>query len=410
MRNLFIVMKFTMKEMVRKKAFVVSTILILLMIVIGFCIPKIIKAIKGEETKDKIIIIDSQNIFEGNLELLKQTNVEDYEISFENIPFDEVKKKIEEDEIEAAIILEKENETLKLRYVVENTRWIERVPDELITAINSMYSNIQIGKLGLTQEQLKAITPNFETSIEQISEQEEVKEENITIMMAMSLALYLAVILFAAQVAMSVSTEKTSRIMETLVTSTTPRTIVLGKTLGIGLIGLMQVLLIIITAVISAKLFLEPEILKLLLDMSNFTVQSALITIIYFVLGYFIYSLVYALTGSMVSKPEDIQSANGPVSIIAAISFYLGYFSILINPTSSISTFAAIFPFSSPFCMPARVMSGLATGWEIAGSIALLFVLVLIIAKVAIKVYSSAILNYGSKMSFKDAFKIYKDK
>ena len=410
MRNLFIVMKFTMKEMVRKKAFIVSTILILLMIVIGFCIPKIIKAIKGEETKDKIIIVDSQNIFEGNLELLKQINPEDYEISFENITFDEVKKKIEADEIEAAIILEKDSEKLKLRYVVENTRWIERVPDELITAINSMYSNIQIGKLGLTQEQLKALTPNFETSIEQTSEKEEVKEENITMMIVMSLALYLAVILFAAQVAMSVSTEKTSRIMETLVTSTTPRTIVLGKTFGIGLIGLIQVLLIIITAVVSAKLFLEQEILKLLLDMSNITVQSALITIIYFVLGYFIYSLVYALTGSMVSKPEDIQSANGPVSLIAGISFYLGYFAILINPTSSISTFAAIFPFSSPFCMPARVMSGLASGWEIAGSIALLFVLVLIIAKVAIKVYSSAILNYGSKMSFKDAFKIYKDK
>lgn len=410
MRNLFIVMKFTMKEMVRKKAFIVSTILILLMIVIGFCIPKIIKAIKGDETKDKIIIVDSQNIFEGNLELLKQINPEDYEISFENITFDEVKKKIEADEIEAAIILEKDSEKLKLRYVVENTRWIERVPDELITAINSMYSNIQIGKLGLTQEQLKALTPNFETSIEQTSEKEEVKEENITMMIVMSLALYLAVILFAAQVAMSVSTEKTSRIMETLVTSTTPRTIVLGKTFGIGLIGLIQVLLIIITAVVSAKLFLEQEILKLLLDMSNVTIQSALITIIYFVLGYFIYSLVYALTGSMVSKPEDIQSANGPVSLIAGISFYLGYFAILINPTSSISTFAAIFPFSSPFCMPARVMSGLASGWEIAGSIALLFVLVLIIAKVAIKVYSSAILNYGSKMSFKDAFKIYKDK
>ena len=166
MKNLFIVMRFTMKEMARKKAFIVSTILILLMIVIGFCVPKIIKAIKGEETKDKIIIIDSKNILEGNLELLKQTNVEDYEISFENITFDDVKKKIEEDEIDAAIILEKENETLKLRYVVENTRWIERVPDELITAINSIYSNIQIGKLGLTQEQLKAITPSFETSIE----------------------------------------------------------------------------------------------------------------------------------------------------------------------------------------------------------------------------------------------------
>ena len=132
--------------------------------------------------------------------------------------------------------------------------------------------------------------------------------------------------------------------------------------------------------------------------------------IIYFLLGYFTYAFLYALTGSTVSKPEDIQSANGPVSLIAGISFYLGYFSILINPTSGLSTFAALFPFSAPFCMPARVMNGLASAPEIAISIAILIISVLLIAKIAIKVYSSAILNYGAKLSFKDAFRIYKEK
>ena len=410
MRNLFIVMKFTMKEMIRKKTFIISTILIMLFIIIGFCVPKIIKSVKGEDKKDKIIIIDSQNIFEGNLELLKQMEIEDYELSFENIKVDDAKKKIEEKEIDAAIILEKQDDTMKLRYMVENTRWIDRIPDDLIGAINSMYSNMQISKLGLTQEQLKALTPNFETTVEQTKEDEAVGENNITLMIFMSLALYMAVILFAAQVAMSVSTEKTSRIMETLVTSTTPRTIVLGKTLGIGLIGIAQIVILILTAVISANLFLDKEMLKALLDMSNFTVQSGLIAIAYFVLGYFAYALVYALTGSLISKPEDMQSANGPVSLVAGVSFYLGYFSILINPTSSVASFAAMFPFSSPFCMPARVMSGLANGWEIAGSIAILLATVLIIAKIAITVYSSAILNYGARLSLKDAIRIYKEK
>lgn len=410
MKNLLIVMKFTMKEMMRKKSFIISTVLMMVLIIAGFCIPKIIKSIEGEEKKEKIIIIDSQNIFEGSLNFLQETEVEDYEISLENISIDEAKKKIDEDKIDAAIILEKQDNTMKLRYMVKSTRWIDRVPDEIIKTINSMYSNMQISKLGLTQEQLKALTPNFETSIEQTKAEDEVDEGNITLMIIMSLVLYLAIILFAAQVSMSVTTEKTSRIMETLVTSTNPRTIVLGKTLGIGIIGLAQILLLILTAVISANFLLDKELLKALLDMSNITIQSGVITIVYFVLGYFVYSLVYALTGSLVSKPEDIQSANAPVSIIAGVSFYLGYFSILINPTSSISTFAAIFPFSSPFCMPARVMSGLASGWEIVASIALLFVVVLIIAKVAITVYASAILNYGAKLSLKDAFKIYKNK
>lgn len=411
MRNLFIVMKFTMREFVKKKAFIISTILIMLFIVIGFCIPKIIKSVQGEDNKDKIIIIDSQNIFGNSLEsLIKEANNEDYEISSEKISIDDAKKKIDEGEIDAAIILEKQDDTMKLRYMVENTRWIDRVPDDLIAAINSMYSNMQISKLGLTQEQLKALTPNFETSIEQTKEDEQVNQGNITVMIFMSLALYMAIILFAAQVAMSVSTEKTSRIMETLVTSTTPRTIILGKTLAIGLIGIMQVVLFIVTAVISANVFLDKELLKALLDMSSFTVQSGIIAIIYFILGYFAYALVYALTGSLISKPEDMQSANGPVSIVAAVSFYLGYFAILINPTSGVSSFAAMFPFSAPFCMPARVMNGLATGWEVAGSIAILLATVLIIAKVAITVYSSAILNYGARMNFKDAIRIYKEK
>ena len=167
MRNLFIVMKFTMKEMIRKKSFIISTILIMALIIVGFCVPKIIKSIQGEETKDKIAIIDSQNLFEGNLELLKKMNIEDYELSFENISEDAAKKKIDDEEIDAAIIIEKHNETLNVRYIVENTRWIDRVPDDLIWAISGMYSNMQISKLGLTEEQLKALTPNIETSVEQ---------------------------------------------------------------------------------------------------------------------------------------------------------------------------------------------------------------------------------------------------
>ena len=409
MRNLMIVIKFTMKDMIKKKAFIISTILLLLLIIVGFCIPKIIKSIQGEDTKDKIAIIDNANIFEGNIEILKQANLEDYDLKLEKYSFEEIKKKIEDKEIDSAIILEKEKDTLKLRYIVENTRWIDRVPDDLMTAISSMYANMQISKLGLTEAQLRALNPNFETSVEQ-TEEEKVNEGNITVMMISSLILYMAIILFAAQVAMSVTTEKTSRIIETLVTSTDPKTIVLGKTIGIGFVGLMQVLLLATTAVICANIFLDKELLKMLLDLSNFSVKSGLITIIYFILGYFIYSLVYALTGSMASKPEDIQSANGPVSLIAGISFYLGYFSILINPTSGISTFAAIFPFSSPFCMPARVMNGLASTTEIVFSIALLFAVVLVIAKIAIKVYSSAILNYGARLSIKDAMKMYKDK
>ena len=143
--------------------------------------------------------------------------------------------------------------------------------------------------------------------------------------------------------------------------------------------------------------------------MSNVTIYLGIITIIYFILGYFTYALLYALTGSTISKPEDIQSANGPIAILAVVGFYLSYFTMM-NPTSDLNIFASLFPISSPFCMPFRIMMGLATGKDVAISITILIITILVIAKVTIKIYSNAILNYGTKMSFKDIINIYKDK
>ena len=143
--------------------------------------------------------------------------------------------------------------------------------------------------------------------------------------------------------------------------------------------------------------------------MSNFTPYLAIITIIYFILGYVAYALMYALTGSTVSKPEDIQSANGPVAIIAVIGFYLSYFTMM-NPTSDLNVFASMLPISSPFCMPFRIMMGLASTTDVVISILILLVTIFIIARVAIKIYSNAILNYGTKMSFADLIKVYRDK
>ena len=228
-------------------------------------------------------------------------------------------------------------------------------------------------------------------------------------MMMLSMVLFYAIYFCAYQVSSSITTEKTSKIMETLVTSTTPRTIVVGKTIGIGLVGLIQVCVFVTVALISAKTFLEPGMIDMVLDMSNVTIYLGFITIMYFILGYFMYALLYALTGSTVSKPEDIQSANGPVAILAVIGFYLSYFTMM-NPTSDLNMFASLFPLSSPFCMPFRVMMGLASPTDVILSIIILIVTILIIAKIAVKIYSNAILNYGTKMSIRDIIKIYKDK
>lgn len=416
MKDLKTVTIFTMKEMLKRKSFIVTTIIILLLIVVGFNIPNIFRFFSndnnGQNTGGKqLLIVDSENVFEGTLDALNSMDL-GYQVqtSNENLTFEDVKSKIENEEISEAIIIEKSTENAnayQLRYIVKNIATISSMPEDLINAISTTYTNLQISKLGLTQEQLQSLTPNFEYHIEQTEEQE--VSGNVAVIMILSLVLFYAIYFCAYQVSSSITTEKTSKIMETLVTSTSPRTIVMGKTIGIGIVGLVQVCLFVAVALISAKLFLEPGVLESVLDMSKFTPYLAIITIIYFILGYFAYALLYALTGSTVSKPEDIQSANTPVAILAVIGFYLSYFTMM-NPTSNLNVFASMFPISSPFCMPFRIMMGVASVTDVVISLAILVVTILIVANVAIKIYSNAILNYGTKMSLGDMIRIYKDK
>ena len=405
MKDLFIVTKFTMKDMLQRKSFIITTIIFLIMIVVGFNIPNFMKMLNKESNVNKIEIIDSGNVFEGTLESLKDLDT-GYEIQILNEDYEKIKEKIENEEIDSAIIVEKQDENIKIKYIVKSATMMSGVPENIISTLNTLYTNIQINKLGLTEEQLKSITPNFEFALEQTDEE---ASGNVYAMMLLSLVLFYAIYFCAYQVSSSITTEKTSKIIETLVTSTSPKTIVLGKTLGIGIVGLLQMILLVGTALISAKTFLEPGTLDSIIDVSKITPYLGIITIIYFIFGYFEYALLYALTGSTVSKPEDIQSANGPVAILSIIGFYLSYFTMM-NPASELNIFASMLPISSPFCMPFRIMMGLAKPTDVIISIVILLITGIIIAKIAIKIYSNAILNYGTKMSFYDIVKMYKQK
>ena len=405
MRDILTVMKFTMKDMLQRKSFIITTIIFLIMIVVGFNIPNFMKMLNKDSDVNKIEIIDSGNVFEGTLESLKDLDT-GYEIQILNEDYEKIKEKIENEEIDSAIIVEKQDENIKIKYIVKSATMMSGVPENIISTLNTLYTNIQINKLGLTEEQLKSITPNFEFALEQTDEE---ASGNVYAMMLLSIVLFYAIYFCAYQVSSSITTEKTSKIIETLVTSTSPKIIVLGKTLGIGIVGLLQMILLVGTAIISAKAFLEPEMIESVIDVSKITPYLGIVTIIYFIFGYFEYALLYALTGSTVSKPEDIQSANGPVAILAVIGFYLSYFTMM-NPTSSLNIFASMFPISSPFCMPFRIMMGLAKPTDVAISLIILLITGIIIAKVAIKIYSNAILNYGTKMSLNDIIKMYRDK
>ncbi len=405
-KDIFTVAKFTMRDMIGRKSFRISTLIILILIVVGFNVPSFIQNFSNPDN-NTILFVDRDNIFSSSLNTLSENSELGYQVEISTDNDETIKQQIDNDEINSAFIIEKTDAEPRIRYIVKNTATISEPPQQIIDQLNSLYSAVQLSKLGLTESELATLIPNFDLEIEQT--ESEVVGGNIGVMMILSCILFFAIYFCAFQVSSSITVEKTSKIIETLVTSTSPRSIILGKTIGIGLVGLGQMLLFVVTAILSAYSFLDSEILNAMLDLSNFTPYLAIITLVYFILGYFVYALLYAVTGATVSKPEDIQAANTPVVILTMIGFYLAYFTLM-NPTGELNIFASLLPISSPFCMPLRVMMGVASSWDVCLSILILLITCIVVAHIAIKIYSNAILNYGNQRGLKNLFKMYKEK
>ena len=403
MKSLFTVISFTIKDMVKRKSFIISNIIILLIIVVGFNVMNWLSDM--DQTLEAVTVLDNQNIFEGRLDNLHEQFANlGYDINVDKESTqDDIKAKIESEELPSAIILSEDENGLKFEYLINGMSLGTTVPTDVINAIQLTYQNMKLAELGIPEEDLPTL--NAGSNVEVVSLSSDESSGNIFIMMILSIVLFYAIYFYAYQVSTAITIKKTSRIIETLVTSTSPRIIVLGKTIGIGIIGIAQTLILILVAVICAKVFLPPEMLSSVFEMINLSPAIIVLIAIYYLLGYAFYAMLYALTGSTVSKPEEVQSANGPVAILAVIGFYLSYFTMM-NPTSSLNEIAALVPISSPFCMPFRAMMGLSSINEIILSIVILIITMLLVAHISIKIYSSAILNYGEKLSLKKLLKM----
>ena len=408
MRDILIVTKFTLIEALKKKAFIVSTIIMILMIILASAFTKIIPKLADSNEKDKILIVDNDNIFENQLNTMNELGLNnEFIIAKEKTSLADVKTKIKNKDIKKGIIISKAEGKIKIEYVVENTSLMMNSPVDIQKALKEIYSRNQLKKLNLTQQQIQSLEPNFEYTI--VSSQEKDANKNITVILALTGLLFAAIYTFAYQVSTSITTEKTSKIVETLVTYTKARNIVLGKTFGIGLAGLIQLLIIAIISIFSINTFVDKNMLSAFLDLSTITPALGITIVVYFILGYMEYALLYALTGSFVSNPEEVKAAATPASLIAVMSFYLAYFTIM-SPTSNLNSIASIVPFSSPFSAPFRVMLGVATPREMIMSVLILIATNILIAHIAIKVYTNEIINNGTKLSLKEIIKMYKTK
>lgn len=262
---------------------------------------------------------------------------------------------------------------------------------------------------------------------EEGGEQESSTDAAMGLGLMLSLFTYMFVLMYGAMIMNSVIEEKTNRIVEVVVSSCRPFQLMLGKIIGVGLVGLTQmaiwIVLLAIVGTVAGGAFgignvspdaVSPEALASAKDMGaiesivrqtlsiNYT-PIIVSFILYFIGGYLLYSSLFAGLGSAVDQPSDSSQFMTPVMLIMIIALYAGIF-CMENPSGPTAVWCSIIPFTSPVVMMVRLPFGVPT-WQLILSIALLFGTALFITWLAARIYRRGILHYGKKASFSDLFK-----
>jgi ABC-2 type transport system permease protein len=207
--------------------------------------------------------------------------------------------------------------------------------------------------------------------------------------------LYSLLILFGQFVAQGVVEEKSSRVVELLLATMRPWQLLAGKILGLGLLGLAQMLVIAVIGVAGALAFDVVELPGRLIG-------TVLTVLAWFVLGYAFYASVFAAAASLVSRQEDLGSVITPASLLLVAGFVVSIQAAQ-DPSGTLATVTSYIPGMSPMVMPVRQAAGGAAWWEVAVSVGLMLVAIAVIVRIGGRIYSGALLRTGGKVKLREA-------
>ncbi|WP_066191912.1 MULTISPECIES: ABC transporter permease [Gracilibacillus] len=212
--------------------------------------------------------------------------------------------------------------------------------------------------------------------------------------------LYFSVISYGNMIAMDIANEKTSRVMEILISSSSPVSQMFAKILAIGLAGLVQMLLF---CGVGYYMLIQQQEDGFLSDLglNDVSPSTFVYAVIFFILGYFLYATLAAMLGSLVSRTEDVQQLMMPVTLLIVLAFFIAMFGLAM-PESPLVVISSYIPFFSPMTMFLRVGVLDIPFWEIAISIALLVAAILLLAALGARIYRGGVLMYGTSTSLKD--------
>lgn len=421
MRNLNLIIKREYLSRVRKKSFVVLTILMPLLFIALIFMPMLLSRIKDSEIKH-IVVIDPTGKYAP---YLKSTPIYSFEAM--NISLNDIQQNLGQNIFGALQI----TDDLSLNPSAINFFSDKHMPIGLQEYVRETLSQRvkedQLSKLveGMNVEPTLArdmqhvlLSPNNISISTFRWDKDGLGKENSTtvtafIGMFFTFLMYIFILMYGVIVMNGVIEEKSNRIVEVMISSVKPFDLMMGKIIGIGLTGLTQLLIWIIIGVV-VFLFRKGDLAE-----SNIEIESILPSlhvlsainwfdiIIYFLLlfigGYLMYASLFAMFGAAVDNAQDTQQFVMPITIIFLFSFYVGIYSTE-NPSGPLAFWCSMIPFTSPIVMMVRIPFGVPL-WEKILSISILYITIYFVVTCVAKIYRIGILMYGKKVNLRELIK-----
>lgn len=432
MNNIFLITKREFLTQVKKKSFIILTLLAPLMIIaFGAVIGLMFKA---NESHNVIQVVDKSGLFKGQLKSDDKLNYIFIPDANENAKINALK----DDESLNGILILPELKNYNYDELEKNTRLVVNskigfdTKQRIVSDIANVIKKEKMKQLGIAETELNNLDKYF--TLKTINVSENNKEDSdlafgvkTGLSMVLMYVTFMFIIIYGVRVMRSVLEEKNNRVVEIIISSVKPFELMMGKILGVTMVALTQFIIWITMSVIGALILNTgfssiqknipggSEEIMSKLDIAQIATQVShsllelnfpliiFVFIIYFLLGYIFYSSIYAAIGSAVDNETETQQFTLFAILPLTLGMY-GSFSLMNNPDGPLGFWLSIIPFTSPVAMIARIPFGVPV-WQLVLSIALLLGTTVFMIFLAGKIYRVGILMYGNKATMKELWK-----
>ncbi|WP_215192067.1 ABC transporter permease [Exiguobacterium sp. s7] len=373
---------FTLRSKLRSKAFLISTILTILFI-LGFTnIDRLLANFEDTDQAQAILVTENSEL----TTLMQSLGYEDIESAA--IPESEARAGLDNGDYEIVAFIEGDSaRVLSERPEPDFTTVLQTALREIRNAELIETSNIDPAVLAALNEPVTV----EELYLGRGGENSDELFSSFAFVYVMLMLLYVSIITYGSMISTEVTTEKSSRVMELIISTTHPVTHMLAKISAIGTLALLQIAIFLGFGYFSAR---SNEMAQSVIDNAG-NVRAVVYLLTFFTLGYLLYAAMFAVLGSLVSRVEESQQMTMPVIMLLVAGFLAAMFG-LNNPEAPIVTILSYVPFFTPMLMFLRVMLVDVPVWEVALSIGIMIATIGVILWVGSKFYRGGVLFYGN--------------